>query len=231
MNRLLCAAVLIGSAGCGLISSDVADFSLRLPEKQVTVDTEQWMLTGEETMPEVPCAANQGVCQAGVDMFCAAEDNTCFGSCDGTNCEVTIVVALFNEFDLKREVRELQEIDEAPLASISIDRIYYTVSENTFNVTSPELTVYMAPQGVMEPGSPQAQAIGVIEPIEAGTTIVEKDVVLMDAGRQVLTDYMTNYTTPFNIIVGSVVTLSANDSIPTGKMVSVIKVQAHASPL
>jgi len=95
---------------------------------------------------------------------------------------------------------------------------------------SPELQVYLAPQGVMQPGSPQAEQIGTIVPIPAGVTIEEQDVELTVEGRNRLRDYMKAYATPFNLIVGSTVLLEPGDPIPTGRLVATIKVDAHASP-
>ena len=118
----------------------------------------------------------------------------------------------------------------AIVASITIDRIYYTVSENTFNVASPELTVYVAPQGVMEPRSPDAAVIGTIAQIPAGETIDEADVELTPEGREQFRDYMKEYATPFNLIVATTVVIEAGDPIPTGRFVSVVRVDAHASP-
>jgi hypothetical protein len=81
----------------------------------------------------------------------------------------------------------------------------------------------------MDPASPQAEAIGTIAPIPAGQTIEEMDVMLLPEGKDRLRDYMKEYGTPFNVIVGATVVLEAGDPIPTGRLVSVIRVEAHAS--
>jgi len=231
MLRYVCVMALTGAgAGCGLVDSDIADFSLRLPEKEVTIDTAQWMLPDESRMPDVPCAGMMTICDTTVSEICAAGDETCESRCDGQSCDLTVTVALWNEFDLSSEVPELMDIDEQPLATVGVDRIYYSVNENTLNVDSPRLRVYVAPQGVMTPDNSRAQELGAIEPIPPGTTIGEADVLLSDEGRDLLRDYIKAYATPFNIIVATEIGLEAGDPVPTGRLVAVIKVDAHASP-
>src|SRR4029453_13374907 len=107
MVRFACVLALAGATGCGLVDSDIADFALRLPEKEVTIDTTQWMLTTESQMPRGPCANMMNICSSGVAELGAAGDETCAGSCNGDSCDVTVTVALWNEFDLGNEVPEL----------------------------------------------------------------------------------------------------------------------------
>jgi hypothetical protein len=219
------AATLAG--GCGLIDPNITDFELRLPEKEITVDTGHWELADEASMPSVECAGMEGICQGGVNGICGA-DSVCFGACEDSTCKVLIAVALWNEFRLDEEVPELVEIDRRPLGSISVSRIHYAVTENTFNVESPEFTVHLAPQTVMSPGDPQAEQIGVIEPLDPGETVVARDVLVTDEGHDILQRYIRNYTTPFNLIIGATIELRAGDPMPMGKLVSIVRVDAHA---
>jgi hypothetical protein len=221
------AALATLAAGCGLIDPNITDFDLRLPEKEITVDTGHWELADEMTMPAVECEGAEGICQGGVNGICGA-DGICFGACEETHCKVLIAVALWNEFRLDEEVPELMEIERKPLASITVSRIYYAVTENTFNVPSPEFTVYLAPQTVMSPGDPQADEIGRIAPLEPGETVLERDVEVDEDGFEVLRSYIRNYTTPFNLIVGATIELRAGDPMPMGKLVAIVRVDAHA---
>jgi hypothetical protein len=223
--RLALAIGVLGLGGCGLIDSDIADFSLRLPERDVTVDAADWQLTEEATLPAIDCGGQPTVCADGVAAVCAAD--TCSGACGGETCEVVVQVSLWNTFDLAAESPELREIDGQPLVSVTIERVWYTIDENTLDVDSPELTVYAAPQDVMSPGDPKAQEVGVIEPIPAGER-PEGEVVLTPDGQRILSETMRDYGTPFNLIVGSQVELAAGDPIPTGRMVAVIHADAHA---
>ncbi len=223
---LLVAAPLI--TGCGLIDPDIADFDLSLPEKEIVVDTSTWQLTEEPQMPAVDCTESAGVCSLGIAEFCGAE-GICFGTCnEEQTCDVKVLVNLWHTFDLAREKPELQEIEGKPLVSITIDRIAYTVSENTMNVDTPEMTVYVAPGSVMSPGDPGAEAIGTLPPVPAGTTVEEQDVVLTPNGREILAEFMKRYSQPFNIIVGTDVDIHAGDAIPSGTLTAVVLVTAVA---
>ena len=65
--------------------------------------------------------------------------------------------------------------------SVSVKRVYYRITENTLDVDSPPLTVYIGPEGTMAPGDTGAEAIGTIAPVPAGQTVAEADVELTDA--------------------------------------------------
>jgi len=221
----LATAVLAG--GCGLIDSNIADFDLSLPEKEITVDTADWMLADAQSVPAIDCQDMMSVCNAGVSQFCG-NGQLCFGSCDGANCKAEVAVNLFREFDLGEEKPELREIDGQPLVDVTIRRIAYSVSENTMNVDSTPLTIYIGPQDAMSSGHPQAEAIGTIAPVPAGMTIDDAEVELSADAESVVRSYMGDYRTPFNIIIGTLVDLEAGDLIPQGRLVAVVKVEATA---
>lgn len=224
----VCLVGLMAQAGCGLISSDVTDFTLSLPEHKVTVDTADWKLAAMDEMPAVDCGGNEGVCSDGVSQYCGA-DGVCFGACGAEQtCEVTVVVALWQKVDLAAESPELMSINDEPLVSVTVDHIQYSVIENTLNVASPELTVYAAPQSIMSPGDPLAQEIGTIAPIQPGETVTDRDIDLTADGQATLASFMQDYHTPFNLIVGSEVLIQAGDPMPTGHLVAGVKATAHA---
>ena len=230
-NHMRLAALALGIslvAGCGLIDSNIADFDLSLPEKEIVIDTSTWQLTDDASMPAIDCSDNPGVCSLGITELCGA-DGICFGSCNAEKtCDVKILVNLWHSFDLAKEKPELEEIEGKPLVSIHDQQHPYKVSENTMNVDTPEMTVYVAPEGVMSPGDPGAEAIGTLPPIPAGTLIEGQDVELTPNGRDILATYMKRYSQPFNIIVGTDVDIHAGDVVPTGTLTAVVMVTAVA---
>jgi hypothetical protein len=229
MKRALCLAALLGGAGCGLVDSDVTDIDISLPEREVTVDTADWQLSSNERLQAVDCSQDQQICSTGLAELCGSED-VCSGSCgNGNRCEVSVRVALWHTFDLGAERPELQQIEGQPLVEVRIDRVYYTVEENSLDVASPPLTVYVAPEGIMAPEDNQAQVVGRIAPVPAMTTIDEADVELTPEGKDHLAARMKDYDTPFNLIVGSELTIEAGDKLPHGRMVTVVKATAVAS--
>lgn len=228
MHRLAFAAFLLG-AGCGLIDSDIADFDLSLPEKELTVDTADWMLTDEATVPSVDCSQMAGVCSAGVMQICSASE-LCFGSCNSSTetCTAEVLIELFQRFELAKEKPELEAIDGKPLVDVTINRIAYSVTENTMNVDSPELAVYIGPQEAMSSGHPQAEQIGTIPVVPAGTTVEDGSVELLPDAEQTMRRFLRDYQTPFNVIAGSLVQLEAGDMVPQGRLVAVVQVNATA---
>lgn len=229
MKRALCLAIVVAGAGCGLVDSDVTDIELSLPERDVTVDTADWQLSSMDRLQAVDCSQDQQVCSTGLAELCGSED-VCSGSCgSGDSCQVSVRVALWHTFDLGAERPELQQIEGQPLVEVRIERVYYTVSENSLDVDSPPLTVYVAPEGIMSPDDNQAEAVGTIPTVPAMTTVEEADVELTADGKDRLAAFMKDYDTPFNLIVGSELTIQAGDQLPHGRMVTVVKATAVAS--
>ncbi len=229
MRRALCLAIVLAGAGCGLVDSDVTDIDLSLPEREVTVDTADWQLSSNERLQSVDCSQDQQICATGLAELCGSED-VCSGSCgNGDRCQVSVRVALWHTFDLGAERPELQQIEGQPLVDVRIERVYYSVDENSLDVDSPPLTVYVAPEGIMSPDDNQAQVVGTIPSVSAMTTVEEADVELTAQGKERLAGFMKDYDTPFNLIVGSELTIQAGDTLPHGRMVTVIKATAVAS--
>jgi hypothetical protein len=213
------------AGGCGLIDSDITDFPLHLPEREVTVDTADWQLADEPTMPAVDCTgAMAGVCDSAVDELCAAEG--CEGNCGGESCEIALAISLWNTFDLATESPELEQFEDQPVVSVTIERVWFEVTENSLDVASPELEVAIAPQSIMTLAD--GEVVGTIPSVPAGQLIADGEVTLTADGAQVLSTYMKSYSTPFNVIVGTNLSLAAGDPLPTGRMVALVHVDASA---
>src|SRR5262249_28085179 len=102
------------------------------------------------------------------------------------------------------------------------------VTANTLNVDTPELKMFVALVSVMDPKAPEAVEIGVVPAVTAGTTVEAKPVQFTDAGKAQLVGMMSTYRTPFNVIVGSSLTVTQGQMIPQGKLDAVIRIRAHA---
>ena len=53
-------------AGCGLVDPNISNFDLFIKDKDFTVDTDQWMLSGVDQFTSVDCSVND-VCAVAVD--------------------------------------------------------------------------------------------------------------------------------------------------------------------
>jgi hypothetical protein len=227
MLRTVCLTGLVGLAGC-VIDSKIDEVDLDLPERRVIVDTADWELTDEGTLPSVACTAKPDLCADHIEMWCGAEE-ICDAECRQETCEVNVLVALWNTIDLTVEQATLAQLEGRPLQSVTIDEVVFTVSENTLNVDSPALTVSVAPTGVMSVGAGGAQAVGIIPSLTPGSTIEDESVELTASGRMVLANRMRDYQTPFNLVVGATVLLRAGDPVPSGRLVANLRVSAHAN--
>jgi len=214
-------------AGCGLVDSDITDFELYVRDKDFTLDTEQWQLQGVDQFTTTDCSQTTQICGSAAENVCA--EGQCAGSCglEGT-CELQVLVALWKPVDTNLENPELKTVADQPVVDVTIDSIAYQVVENNLNIETPPLDVYVAPSTIMSPGNPEARHIGTIEPVPSRTLVPETDIVITGEGRAALADFMGDYMTPFNIIVGTDVIVGNGDEVPSGKVSAVVRVRAHA---
>lgn len=216
------------ASGCGLISSDVTNFNLDLPEKRFSVDTASWDVDPQaaDVFFNTTCSSSTQ-CNTAAEAACAMD---CTGTCDASSrCELNLDVSLHQGVNLVMEKPELQSINDEPVIKVTIDSVTYAVATNTLNVDTPELAVYVAPMSIMDPKAPEAKKIGTIPAVPAGTTIAEfRDIVFTSDGKQQLIAVMNNYQTPFNVLVGATLTVAAGEPIPMGKLDAAVRIRAHA---
>lgn len=222
---LVVALASLPAMSCGLINSDVTDFNLKLPEKPFNVDTADWMISVQtDTMPSIACPPAD--CTAAADMFCAG--GACTADCDaGAHCAAHVPVSVSQPFDLAHESPELQTIDSQSGISVTVETVTFKVSENTMNVATPPLELYMAPQGVLDAMSAEAVHIGSVESVAPGQT-GPVPIDFTPDGKKAMETFMSAYQTPFTVIVSGNVTMSAGAPVPQGKLSGVVSVTAHA---
>lgn len=220
-------AALLG-ASCGLISSDITDFPLALPKKAFSVDTASWMISSSVqmngTFPSVACPPAD--CAAAAAMFC--DNGGCTADCAADQtCTAHVSISIFQMFDLANEAEELATIDQMAVISVTVDAIAFEIEANTLNVATPPLTVYIAPIGVTDPSDNRAEAIGTILSIPAGFTGTGQ-VDVTATGELTLERYMSDFRTPFIIIVGGTADIVAGSPVPSGMLTGNVTVTAHA---
>lgn len=222
-------ALVLAGTGCGLISSDVTNFDLTLPDKNFSVDASGWNVnqTAADLYLGQTCTGpSDPVCSSAVANACAMG---CTGVCGSTNhCELQFQVAAHQGVDLVTEKPELKTINDEPVIKVTIDSVQYEVTKNSLNVDTPEIGVYVAPMSVMNPTDPMAKQVGKVAPIPAMTTFGLMDLTYTDIGKQNLIDTMSTYKNPFNVLVGTTITIKMGDMVPSGKLDAVIHIKAHA---
>lgn len=220
-------AVLVG--GCGLISSDVTNLDLTIKPKMFSVDTASWNVnsTAAMTYLSYDCSSTPTYCASAVSNACQMG---CSGSCDMSlhTCDLGLDLAIYQKIDLLTEQPELKTINSQPVIHVTIDAVTYSVSTNTLNVATPELTIYVAPLSVTDPKDPSAKPIGTIAAVPAGMTVGSTDMIYTADGKQTLVDTMGAYQTPFNVLVGGELVVKSGDPVPSGKLDAVVQIKAHA---
>ncbi len=227
--------VVLGAAlaSCGLISSDVTDFDLTLPDKKFTINIDGWQVddANASTYLERSCAgAPPTACNSAVQEACVMN---CSGSCNETSqtCDLALEVSLAQSVNLVMEKPELQSLNDEPVIKVTVDSITYEVAFNTLTIDTPPITVYLAPISVtsVRANDPSVKAIGTIDPVPAGqTTTTPQPLKLTATGKAELTNLMSNFKTPFNVLVGSSIVVTAGQAIPTGKLDAVVHIKGHA---
>lgn len=224
----LVAAAVVPLSACGLIDPDVTHFDLGLPDKQFTIDAGNWGLSNPEALMSAQCTTSPDPCPGLAAQACRA--GQCVAACNaGTNtCDLTLFVSLYQGVDLLDEKPELQSIDDEPLIEVEIDNINYEVITNSLTVATPEMGVWAAPSNVMVPGDPGSKRVGSVPSVPAGATLPETAMTFDANGKANLAEFMGSYMTPFNIVVGSGITLRQGDMVPQGAMTVQVSIAAHA---
>lgn len=222
--------VLLSATGCGLISSNVTNFDLTLPDKNFSVDAASWDVTDQEAMQflSTSCSGNPQICNSAAIQACPMN---CSGTCDTSTstCDLALQVSLYQMVDLLTEKPELQSINDEPVIKVTIDSVTWEVTANTLNTTTPAMTVFVAPMTVMDPNSPDAKAVGTIMAVDPGmVTDGPQSIAFTATGKAELVNAMSTFKTPFNVIVGTTITVIQGQPVPHGKLDGVVHIKGHA---
>jgi hypothetical protein len=229
----LAAGLVVGLslASCGLISSDVTNFDLTLPDKKFTIDTAGWQVdqTAANLYLMQSCAAMPNACSMAVQQACKMG---CTGTCNAAKtCDLSLDVSLSQSINLVMEKPELKSINDEPVIKVTIDSVTYAVTTNTLNVDTPTITVYVAPMSVVkvDPMDSTIKAIGTIAPVPKGTTTdTPQPIMFTPAGKAELVNIMSTFKTPFNVLVGSSIVVKSGQQVPMGKLDAVVHIKGHA---
>src|SRR6266700_2831955 len=226
------AAVVLGMlAGCGLISSDITAITFDLPAKSFSFDTASagWKAPPSYYNVAVPCGTGQAVtdcCHPPMPAptpDCVATPLVCASSV----CALQFPINVSQSINLKNEVPSLASVAASSL-SITIKQISYTIA-STMNVELPPIDIYVAPANVTSADDPSAKKFGTIPATPAGATR-SGDVALDPAGQAALSQYMSQFTTPFNLIGHAVMVVPSGSPTPAGKVDATVTGKISAKP-
>lgn len=221
----------MAGAGCGLISSDVTNFNLTLPDKKFTIDASGWDVqqADADRFTALSCASNSSVCSSAVSQACSTG---CTGVCNAAKtCDLSLDVSLSQQVNLMMEQPDLKTINDEPVIKVTIDSVTYRVTSNSLNVATPAINVYVGATTVLKPNDPAnpGTLIGTIPPIPAGQTLPDPQTLTFTTnGKAELIKFMSSFKTPFNVLVGSSLTVGAGQPVPTGKLEAFVHINGHA---
>lgn len=228
---VLACTVLLGSVGCGLLDSSIANTSFVLPAQVFSLNTSMWSNLPAGNSQAVPCGDGQAVtdcCNPPAPLpapDCTTTPLVCAANSAGTNvCTAEVPESLANEINLGNAVPGLSSF---PTGNISIASVKYTISDNTLNVDLPPMTVYLAPDMVTDPKDTRAAIFGTIPAIPAGTN--QTGEVQKDPGADKAFEmYAGSLSTPFEFIAATTVIVPSGSPVPSGGVTVSVSVTLSA---
>ena len=217
----------MSSGGCGLVNSGGTTYDLTLPDHTFTIDADAQGFGNIGSVIGLPCNPPAGVCEVAAAEACPS--GQCSSTCDGTgHCAIAAPLELFARIDVAADRPELMDVDSHDSLSVTIDELSYQITENTLNFATPSLNIAVAPSTVMSEKDPAATSVATIGPIAAGTIERPTNIPTTTSGVGSLEHYLANFETPFNVIVGGDLVVTSSNDAPSGRLVTVIHVVAHA---
>jgi uncharacterized protein YceK len=222
-SRVALSAVFFLLGGCGLIDAlDKAKeggFNLQLPAQKYTVSTtdQRWRQPPPGGIPPIPCGAGNPMttcCTAPID--CKATPL----SCEQEMCALKFDYVEAKTIDLASDGQLGQYKGMTP-SQILLKQLDIDI-DNRLNVSTPPITVYIAPSGVttIDPMAPP-QKLGMI-PTQGPRSHGMVQVSLDDAAQKAFSAFATDFQTPFNLIFSTSVLLRSGDPAPDGMVVYTI---------
>jgi len=224
---LIAGLSLAALVSCGIISSDVTNVDLALPDKKFSINANAWQVSqaNADRFLSTSCATQPTACSSAVETACPSG---CRGTCNAAKtCDLSLDISLVQPVNLQAEQPDLKAFTDQSVIKVSLDSVTYEVTKNGLTVETPELTVYVAPMSVIS--AAEATAIGTIDAVPAGWTTTEAlPVKLTAAGRDKLVNIMSTFKMPFNVIVGSSILLTSGQRVPSGQLDAVVHINGHA---
>src|SRR5262249_49440182 len=112
------------------------------------------------------------------------------------------------------------------LADVFIKKITYTTMNN-LNVDLPEVTLYLAPDGVTDPA--MGMKFGTM-PATPKMSTVSANVVLEPDSQATFAGYARNFATPFSFIAPTAIVVPPDSPVPAGNATITVQGSVSAQP-
>jgi uncharacterized protein YceK len=219
-SRVALMAGLLLLGGCGLIDAlDKAKeggVNVQLPSQKYTVSTsdQRWRQPPSSGIPPIPCGAGNPM------STCCTPPIDCMAtplSCEKEMCALKFDYEEAKTVNLASD-GELGQYKGMTPSQILLQQLDIDI-ENGLNVSTPPITVYIAPAGVTSGSS--AQKLAVI-PNQGPRSHGMVQVPLDEAAQKVFSTFATDFQTPFNLIFSTTVVLRSGEPSPEGMVVYTI---------
>lgn len=223
---------LAGLAACGLVSSDVTSVGVALPSETYTFDTKSSGYKGPPgTIPAVACGDGQLVADCcnpapGITVDCVGTPL----SCESNVCTYHTTYDIVSKVNLAKDAPEYSNFSGKSLVDLTLKDLTYTAT-NMLNVPSPEITLWLAPDGVTHRTEDAGAVLfGTVPSIAAGSNNVTGKVTPSAGAATAFGMYAQNPSTPFNFIAEVPITVKGGDPIPSGTITVTVSGEVQVQP-
>ncbi len=214
-------ALLLAGAGCGLL--DLASFhgvTFQLPSKSYSVSTTdpRWKGAPPGGIPPLSCGPTGAIpdcCKpgGGITIDCLKYPLKCD---TGGFCAISFSYEIAQVIDLAKEVPDLGQVKGSLLTKVLLKTISITI-DNSLNMATPPVDLYVAPKAVTSGTDPKASKIGTIPSKPAGFKGTET-ITVQTAAQEAFSTYAKDFQTPFNILAATSVLVKSGSPTPMGKL-------------
>lgn len=209
----------LGSAACGLISTNILDKTFELGAQKFSLDF--GTTTGK--VPAIACTVSGDTKCTTLGSQVAAAGGTATGNCDTTAklCYADITVTKSYPVTLSNEPSFASSVGSKAIAVVKAIELNYGAN-NASTVNLPDMDLYIGPDTAKTPTDKDVYLIDKIPAIAKGTNIPDKSrkiVVLSGSPAfERFSYYLQNPKVPFSLMVVAKPTVKANDDLPSGKV-------------
>lgn len=226
-------AVLHAAAGaCSLVDSSGVHIDYAFDPQEYRQDVNPGVMG---MLPDVACTPGQAPdpCAA-VQTQIPPDSGTV--ACDPVlkKCVATVDISLPQEVDLRQARTPIpDQAVQLGIDAVSVHRVAYWIIENTLNVPTPTVELYVGPQSAGDYRDPRAVKLGSVAPLSAGSNACGDkastdseargkpvcDMQLSADGQRALGDYVKNYRqAPFKLIARALPRAEPGMPLPSGRI-------------
>lgn len=209
----------IGSAACGLVSTNILDKTFELSAQKFSLDF--GTTTGK--VPTVACTVAGDPKCATLATQVSAAGGTATGTCDtvARACGAEITVTKSYPVTLSNDPTFAQTIGSKAISIVKAIELNYGAS-NLSTVNLPDMDLYIGPDTAKTPTDKDVYRIDTIAAIGKGVVIADKSrKIIVAAGTPAFerfSYYLSNPKVPFLLLLSGKPTVKAGDDLPSGKV-------------